>query len=187
MEKNVEKFLEECADSARQDFTEGLDLSFSYGMAESPIEQLFLIAWEKNNLYSKTDFYKMSSQHEVVCVDFSKGYKYPQVRYRIDFAFIPQEPAWLDLIGGKFPQFPKVAVELDGKDWHEKTKAQAIRDRRRERNLVAEGWTVIRFLGSEVVKNPDNVVSEVFQILTQIESSTFQEIWNKQRKERGNG
>lgn len=51
-----------------------------------------------------------------------------------------------------------VAVELDGHDFHERTKEQAERDKRRDRSLLSMGWTTIRFTGSEVVRSPETVL-----------------------------
>lgn len=55
----------------------------------------------------------------------------------------------------------KVWVELDGHDFHERTPEQAERDKSRDRDLVFEGWTVMRFTGREVVRSPTSVVGEI--------------------------
>jgi len=44
----------------------------------------------------------------------------------------------------------RVAVELDGHEFHQKTKEQVERDHRRSRALAKAGWTVLRYAGSEV-------------------------------------
>jgi REase_MTES_1575 len=76
----------------------------------------------------------------------------PEVRpakdlYRLDFA----------VIGGEY----SVAVELDGHDFHERTPAQAARDRSRDRALTLAGWVVLRFTGSEIVRDPFEAVRQV--------------------------
>jgi very-short-patch-repair endonuclease len=48
----------------------------------------------------------------------------------------------------------RLAVEVDGHEFHEKTKDQAARDKRRDRELQQEGWNVFRFTGSEVWRVP---------------------------------
>jgi very-short-patch-repair endonuclease len=58
-----------------------------------------------------------------------------------------------------------VAVEIDGHDFHEKTKQQAAHDKKRDRFFAAQGLTLLRFTGSEVHKNPAACVSEVLQLL----------------------
>ncbi len=47
-----------------------------------------------------------------------------------------------------------VAIECDGHEFHEKTKEQAARDKSRDRDLVASGYTVLRFTGSEIWADP---------------------------------
>lgn len=64
--------------------------------------------------------------------------------YRLDFAVFPDSDT-------KCPPF---AIELDGHDFHERTKAQAARDRSRDRALSKAGWRVLRFTGSELWRDP---------------------------------
>lgn len=91
-----------------------------------------------------------------------------------DFGAVPQ---WIegdyriDFMLEMYNKSKKVAVELDGHDFHEKTKEQAQRDKSRDRELTARGWTVLRFTGSEVHSNAYACVSEVLQILG---ADTFQ-------------
>ena len=69
-------------------------------------------------------------------------------RARIDFAFF-------------FSGGVRVAVELDGHDFHEKTKEQARAEKSRQRALTALGWHVLRFTGSEVYADAAGCVIEV--------------------------
>jgi hypothetical protein len=68
-------------------------------------------------------------------------------RFRIDFAFF---------ISGQ-----RIAVELDGHDFHERTKEQARAEKSRQRALTAAGWHVLRFTGSEVYADPYRCLMEV--------------------------
>lgn len=56
----------------------------------------------------------------------------------------------------------RLIVECDGHDFHEKTKEQAARDKRRDRTLQALGYKVFRFTGSEVYKDAIACAKEVF-------------------------
>tara|TARA_R110000868_G_scaffold109725_1_gene297988 strand:- start:671 stop:1138 length:468 start_codon:yes stop_codon:yes gene_type:complete len=58
----------------------------------------------------------------------------------------------------------RIAIECDGHDFHERTKLQAMRDRSRDRTLVADGVTVVRFTGAEIWRNPNGCVAEVTRI-----------------------
>lgn len=57
-----------------------------------------------------------------------------------------------------------VCVELDGVEWHERSEEDGLRDRQRDRWLLSNfGIPTIRFLGKEVLRNPDAVMSEIVQ------------------------
>ncbi len=58
----------------------------------------------------------------------------------------------------------KIAVELDGFEFHEKTKEQAISDKERDRNLQQEGYFVARFSGSEVYADPKEILFKIMYI-----------------------
>jgi very-short-patch-repair endonuclease len=54
-----------------------------------------------------------------------------------------------------------VAVECDGHDFHERTKEQAARDKKRDREILTAGYPVLRFTGSEVFANPTSCADQV--------------------------
>ena len=53
-----------------------------------------------------------------------------------------------------------IAIEADGAAYHS-TKAQKLKDARRQAELESQGWTVLRFTGSEIVKDSDACVQVV--------------------------
>lgn len=55
----------------------------------------------------------------------------------------------------------RIAVECDGHYFHERTKEQATRDRRRDRYLALNGWTVMRFTESEINADPRGCVDQI--------------------------
>jgi very-short-patch-repair endonuclease len=59
----------------------------------------------------------------------------------------------------------KVAIELDGHEFHERTRDQVRKDKARERAIVQQGVTVLRFSGSEIVRNGRGCVEEVEKFL----------------------
>lgn len=77
---------------------------------------------------------------------------------RLDFAFIlmGEMCAWVN-------------VEADGHDFHDRTKEQAQRDRRRDRILVARGFRVLRFTGSEIYRNAAHCADEILHLLSVVE------------------
>lgn len=70
--------------------------------------------------------------------------------YRVDF-----------LITYPFMAASGVVVECDGHDFHERTKEQAARDRKRDRRLQQLGYVVLRFTGSEIVSALPTVLREI--------------------------
>lgn len=137
---------------------DGIDEMFA--VCESPIEEIFLAAfsdpefafsWESSFIYNHpdsdgclpnrigtTEYGPLAIQHKIG-------------KYRVDFAMTPAPSKWL-------------AIELDGHDFHERTKEQAQRDKSRDREIQAAGWHVVRFTGSEVWKSPTKCVRETLAI-----------------------
>ncbi len=108
---------------------------------ESPMEKLFFIEWH----YKKLD---LDIKQELVPQfhDESTG------KYFIDFVVFYMNDN------------QKIGIEIDG-DWHEKSKEQVRKDKKRERFLVSNKWKIMRFSGSEVHKNPSTCVEEVLSII----------------------
>lgn len=62
----------------------------------------------------------------------------------------------------------KLAIEIDGHDFHEKTKEQAGYDKRRDREIAIHDYYVLRFTGSEIYTNSIKCVQEVINILVSL-------------------
>lgn len=58
-----------------------------------------------------------------------------------------------------------LVIELDGHEFHERTKEQAKRDKSRDRLLTASGWRVLRFTGSEIWANASRCVEQVEEVI----------------------
>ena len=58
-----------------------------------------------------------------------------------------------------------IVVECDGHDYHERTKEQAAHDKKRDRFMVARGYRVFRYTGSEIYKDAVRCADEVLDIL----------------------
>jgi very-short-patch-repair endonuclease len=56
-------------------------------------------------------------------------------------------------------------VEMDGHDFHEKTKEQVAYDKERDRAIKLAGYEIIHFSGSEIYKNPSRVIAKIFQFM----------------------
>lgn len=61
-----------------------------------------------------------------------------------------------------------LVVECDGHDFHEKTKEQAKRDKRRDRDLMSKGFHVLRFTGSEIFNAPKGCADEAVHYVSRL-------------------
>ena len=125
----------------------------SISECESPIEQMFCIDFNWK-LYNNP-VYKILFNLGYEIDDIGKQYKIG--KYRVDFVFYLK-----NIKTGKYKNF---IVELDGHDFHEKTKEQAKKDKEKDRFLISEGYTVIRFTGSEIYNNCMEKINEFLNIV----------------------
>ncbi|MER8502852.1 DUF559 domain-containing protein [Mesorhizobium sp. M0204] len=82
--------------------------------------------------------------YELAFLDLHIYPQHPVGKYRLDFA-IPDK---------------RIAIELDGHEYH-KTKYQRTHDAKRDRWLYGQGWTVLRFTGTEIHQNLDHCLDEI--------------------------
>jgi len=115
--------------------------------SESPIERMFLLGLVGFSYtlpvlrFAGEDFDRVGFQ-SFCTVDVEQQSQIG--RYRVDF---------LLRVSNDRKHIGDVVVECDGHDFHERTKAQAKRDRARDRDLTLQGLTVLRFTGSEIHAN----------------------------------
>lgn len=76
--------------------------------------------------------------------------------YRVDFSLAEIEEA---------PGL-RIAIEVDGHDYH-KSKEQRDHDYKRDRYLMARGWQIIRFTGSQVYNDPQACTHETVDLVRQ--------------------
>jgi hypothetical protein len=127
-----------------------------YAKTESPLESVFLVWWSALAKVGEISgsMVECHRQQEVTVGD---------VTYRLDFTLTPEGP--LCFRGAQLGLYPqKIAIELDGHDFHERTKEQVAYRNQRDRDLLAAGWKVLHFSGSEIHRRPDECVREAFGI-----------------------
>lgn len=122
---------------------------------QSPIERRFAHAL----LFAERSTFEPSGDEvpwhiAVNAIGVVLGQQVPVGDYFVDFTFTHPDSSH------------RYAIELDGHEWHEKTREQAARDRQRERVITAHGWTVVRFTGSEVTRAPLSCAREAYRIMT---------------------
>ena len=117
----------------------------------TPIEEIMLASIHLNlNLSQSKD------RHYTWKIEIQK----PIGKYRTDFfiTFIPRpkKSHWKEF---------SVVVECDGHNFHEKTKEQSIRDKKRDRDIQSLGYKVFRFTGSEIYENPNKCAWEIMDLV----------------------
>jgi very-short-patch-repair endonuclease len=127
---------------------------------ESPIEALLLAAMHSHNRVGGMRHYHfcLADKPSPVPAFDEAAFIYTQVcvgEYRPDIlildATLPmnlREPRWM-------------IVECDGHEYHERTKEQARRDKKRDRFFTAKEFKVLRFTGSEIWADPDACAEEI--------------------------
>jgi very-short-patch-repair endonuclease len=115
---------------------------------ESPIEKMMCSA-----LYRS--WFSVDIIHDI---HFQQKISHGGREYRADFVVESQNTH-----NGKSVM---LVVECDGHDFHEKTKTQAARDKRRDRDIQAAGYAVMRFTGSEIFRDSNVCAGEVISFLS---------------------
>lgn len=119
---------------------------------ESPIEQLMFLALE--DLFKHFDLF---CDGFIFNLEVQKEIAFGSAKYRADI--------YLSIGDERRRMNHNFIIECDGHEFHEKTKKQVRKDRRRERHLMQLGYRVIRFSGSEIFENPDESALEVWKII----------------------
>ena len=125
-----------------KDYESNVKKTIDLNRVVSPIEQIFIMEWKFSNIEDKLHL-RLKPQTPI---ETDKGV------FKIDFIVIDEN-------GGdnKFI----IAIELDGHDFHEKTKLQVEKDKKRERAIVRKGIYVLRFSGSEIIKDARGCIKEI--------------------------
>ncbi len=87
----------------------------------------------------------------LITITPQKEFRFERTNYRVDF--------YLEALG------VCVIVECDGHDYHERTKAQATRDKKRDREFFKHGMVVLRFTGREIHNNAEACANEALKYL----------------------
>lgn len=150
----VRNHIQEAANYVRDVFVDRQIRYCGHAKTESPLESIFLAWWAA---------LAQSGQISGSMVEVHRQYEVQaQTRkYRLDFALIPEEPLRYRAQQVGVP-VPVVAVELDGHDFHERTREQVEYRNQRDRDLMLLGIRVLHFSGSEINRRPDECVDEAF-------------------------
>lgn len=166
-------------------------------LCESPVEQILLVSlfnrWggtpfpEKRRLqcHFGADYPSYDGIFTACCEPQKNVTTWSGNKYRVDFLVYLSR---FGTVGATqenhfFPELVKLVVEVDGHDFHEKTKQQASRDRDRDRKLLLSGCPVIRFTGSDVFNDPRYCAEQIDDQLNEYASILFNEYRKQGRLE----
>lgn len=148
-----------------------------FGLCQSPMERRFLFAATSSGL--KLEHLDVEAT-TLVCTLIDR----PELVLRIRPQATPDgvgRPIRLDfeitVNRGTIVSGP-LCVEIDGHDFHERTKEQATRDKSRDRMLGLAGYTVFRFTGSEVFADARRCWADIVQFAIRWAASLPQETAN---------
>lgn len=132
-------------------------IDYNEPFLESPLEAIF-VAWfhaaRTAGHYLESDL-DLIQQHSI---------ELGGQRYRVDFIIRPGDvDLWAEAENDFGLKWPGIAIELDGHDYHERTKKQVTHRNRRDRELTKAGWTIFHYSGSELHNKPQQCADEVFQ------------------------
>jgi len=102
--------------------------------------------------------FSLDDDPEIVRVTLQSDIEVDGHKYKADFLVTE----W-DCYRRRFNK--RIVVEADGHDYHERTKEQAAKDRKRDRLMQGAGYAVLRFTGAEIYADAMGCAD---QILTHI-------------------
>ena len=112
---------------------------------ESPLEQAFLLWWTAAaSVWSTLGVLQVWPQVEIQADGRT---------YRIDFLVTTKSGS------------AQLLVELDGHEFHERTKDQVASRDERDRALSRAGWTILHFSGAEFYRAPMDALAEILSTL----------------------
>jgi very-short-patch-repair endonuclease len=127
-----------------KDFEREVRKAIDWSTITSPIEQIFLMEWKYHRVEDRLG----------VTLEPQRMLPTSRGEFAVDFC-----------VTRRGTRTPLVVIEIDGHDFHEKTKEQARSDKQRERAIVRAGTTVLRFSASEVFRGPRGCVEEVIAFI----------------------
>lgn len=140
LDKRVWECYERTEDQAKENVSFSLDYQFHHFLKKNPtpIEQIMYLALWGYQPYPIRD---LRFQEQIG-------------DYRVDFLALPAVES-----------NKKIVIECDGHNFHERTKEQAQRDKKRDRDLQSSGYSVFRFTGSELWRDPEKCANEISDVL----------------------
>jgi hypothetical protein len=154
--------------------TEGmLRANLQYMPLGSPLEAAFLAWWiVLSNARAYSFDVKLRAQEKVTI---------GKRTLRLDFEIVPQDDGLFPRAARNHLEVQRIGVELDGHDYHERTREQVTRRNKRDRSLQSTGWRVFHFSGSEFNRDPVACVDAVYADASYAFWDLGQRVWAIER------
>lgn len=145
VQEHVRRALDQGVEWYRDEMIEQFQTNIA-AHCESPLEAAFLAWWLTVSRERRYEV-DLLAQHEVTVGG---------ELFRLDFVIVPTtDQAALIAKAEKLNLIVQhVGIELDGHDFHERTKEQVTRRDRRDRILQDHNWRILHFSGSEFHGDP---------------------------------
>lgn len=147
--ENVRDYIMELSGSLDHDMADAV------GGCESPIEQLVSLGLMES---IKRFYGHFGSRNAQVWYTKQESIEVKKRTYRVDFLLRGE---WTT---GDTTVTRELIVECDGHGYHS-TKEQIKKDNRRNRDLMAAGYTVVHFSGSEINEDPKKCAVYAIKLL----------------------
>lgn len=142
-------------DQSEQHYLALVDANLGFDDIESPLEAVFIV-WHAAAAHTG------EIDSEMVGLYRQKEVLVSGERFRLDFAYLVNGDHHQERANKFGIPTPKVAIEVDGHSFHEKTRKQVARRNMRDRLLQAGGWIVLHYSWSEVMSNPLECVRDSY-------------------------
>jgi hypothetical protein len=164
---------------AGADFMSHVESYRDYKPCDSPLEAIFALWWHVVIGPPTPD----PSGPFAWALDWQKVVEVAGAAYRLDFEVTPTDSQFWQAAEIRGYRRQSIAVELDGHDFHERTKEQVAHRNTRDRALQSAGWIVLHFSGSELVRDPISQVNQVLQVCRGQWTAAAPFVWRDQPME----
>ena len=139
---------------------------------ESPIEKIFHLSL---NAYYLEELIGDPMSNYKLFIDPQPELEFGVKKYRPDFEITMFQH--LEIGGQQKMRDVTCYIECDGHDFHERTKEQAKKDRKKDRAFMTKGLHLIRFTGSEIYNSHTQCSKEVLDFMyDKLKTSSFKNI-----------
>lgn len=161
---NVNQFITRCSqivgNSSSDLFALNQEFFFRDNDINSPIEQMFRIAFhtllETNSILET--YLEISPENKIYQAGILLQSQFKVGDYRVDFIAVNQKST--------IEKTKMVIIECDSQQFHDRSEPERRYEKQRDRYLQTLGYTVFRFTGSELCKEPFRCAAEVIGFLT---------------------